>query len=52
MNFDVNFCNICSGKMIKVAFVVKTHDKYFIANFFAESEGERILKIGKHLAKL
>jgi len=37
MNFDVSFCNSCSGKMIKVAFLVSTdsvkYDKSFIANF-------------------
>jgi len=44
MNFDVSFCNSCSGKMIKVAFLVSQssvvtklmcggiHDKGFIAN--------------------
>jgi len=58
MTFDVSFCNSCSGKMIKVAFLVskgsvatqlmcggKLHTG-FIANFVLNSM-VKILKIGQ-----
>ena len=63
MNFDVSFRNSCSVKMIKVAFQVSQGSVAtqlgevenmvsFYYKFLAEFNGERILKIGKHLVKL
>ena len=62
MNFDVLFCNSFSGKMI-VAFLVSQlgvgtqlrcgeKQESFYCKYFSETKGERIFKIGKHLAKL
>jgi len=63
MNFDVRFCNSCSSKMIKVAFLnflvsqgsVATqwweHNKGFIANMLMSPEMKK-LKIGQQIRKL
>ena len=62
MNFDVSFCNSCSGQMMKVAFQVSQGSvatlmcgknmKSFHCKFLAETMDERTLKIGHHLPKL
>jgi len=58
MNFDVSFCNSCSGKIIKVAFLVSQcrpslsiqltcggkHDNGFIAMFLLNPKVNEFLK--------